>query len=365
MPVRRRLFVRRPVRSRKRPQRLIRRARIQLSRKSPRRRTAISVRRRRIVRRSGRKLGRRFVARIKDALTAPDQFDIVRGDVNQMPASTIQSMPCMYITSNTDLYDPAGSSGLFGLPVTVAHPPTMQTIAYTINPAANQSIKFQISSFIARHQLYNSSTAPIRVVAYKCRCRSDLPLNSNVGSILNILGDGFLNAGIGSGTRSSNTGLTDELYTPFESPAFVERFAIVATRKARIDPGMSIYFSIKDHRDKVIYPNKFIDCGSGNTYANGTLLTFLHRGDTFWMFKLSSGALFGDNTGAGSINVPSSTSAGIVVRMLSNFHWTYRYVQDNGVSSTGQYSGLQAPVGANQNLINPLTGQNQNANVVR
>lgn len=319
--------------------------------------------RRRVFKRRSKMSMKAKSASLQDAIAQPDYFDIERGDFVLLPPSaSATGLPCAYFTQDTSLYNVTPGS-LYGTPLGHNDPTIMQTIAAGITTATNPSIKFSVKEFSCSHMISNSSTGQAKITGYFCKARRDIPNVGNV-QILDILGSGFLNSGIGAGGTHSNTGLTSDVYSPYQSSDFVLKYKICRVKSVVLQPGQSTSaFAFSHKRPFMVHPNEFVYCSSGQNYSAGTQLLFMQRGEGFWLFKLTAGQLFG-TASQSQIAVSGTTTSGIAVRMVTRLKWTYKYIQDFNTVTTTTISNI-ATGATSGDIINPLTGGTSNSGIVQ
>lgn len=240
-----------------------------------------------------------------------------------------------YFSYNTS--DPLGAQDPFYLRV----------IANTIVAgAAQKNLKFNITKFMAITRINNLSNVSVNLTGYKLRVRRDLPnagIYSNTTNVLlSILGRGYANVGIDStAPTASNAGLRDSSLTIFQSPLFCECFKVVRTKRVTIPVSGHTSFMVKS-KAFTVRPDQFVDMASTQTYLTGAVLVTYRRGETFWLFRAVSDIT--DQTGV--------ANPGSKLMLLTNFRWTYKYMQDTTpVVTQGAVTGIVSDAGTSSTVL--------------
>lgn len=286
----------------------------------------------------------REAARLENLLAVPDHYVVTDAIQVEIPASTTTTLPCAYFTMQQNLYnDTPGTS--IGDPYSHNDPIIMQTIAQLITTAANQNIKFSIDEWDCFHRIQNDCNSQVIIEAFKCKWRHDVPRNpANINASLNfplyLLGNGFNNNGIGANAGYTNSYLIDESSSPFQSADFTLLVEILHKEKHTLMPGHMKEFHLSHKTPFIVHPNRFVYMANTQTYATGTAIYDYLQGGEFWLFKLCPGQLQSTTGTSGGASIGAKTNT---IRMESQLHWTYKYIQNTVGKISGQSFGLTAP----------------------
>lgn len=296
---------------------------------APRRKFNKSYKKKRRIKKKKRVSSSKVTAILQDALTVPDVLcyeDITEVEIG---ASTALTLPCRYFTCRQNLYNHTPGASI-GDPFSHNDPLILVNIGSAINTGVNPSVRFSVQSWRLKHDIQNTSTSVIRITAYKCMWRRDVPLSSTYATYpVALLGNGFLNAGAGTGSTSANTYLSDDRSDPFQSPEFCLWVKVLKTRTRSIECGKSIHFSLSHKKPFMVHPNMLTQMTSGQTYLTATQMLDYQKGGQFYLFKLSCEELA---SGAANASLTGVVANSCVVRMRTDMKWSYKYI--NTLSST-------------------------------
>lgn len=254
-------------------------------------------------------------------------------------------------------FNTSGGSGNYkSNPWGAQDPDLLKAIAFKITTATNPSIKFFIKDFSVQHRITNSSNQIMRITAYKCYTRRDLPeLSPYKDSIQDILGQGYATTGQDSANpNSANNFLWSDIATPYKSPLFCQCFKIIQTKNITVAPGQVARFSLRQ-KGFAVNPNVFLNIQSGQTYSTAAQVVNWRKGECFWVFRAVPDQL--------SVSVADVNKvANDVNKILMATRYTYEY---KFIQQTQRVTTVTAPTGVNTsltgiNLINTLSATSAN-----
>lgn len=115
-----------------------------------------------------------------------------------------------------------------------------------VNPSAPLSeTKYQILDAYQRYHYVNQSNSIAVMTLYYCIARTDVQFANNETNIRSIIGDGFIQRGLGSTQSGGNFYINDDELTPYDSHRFCSYFKIYKTERVLADPGRNVMRTIK------------------------------------------------------------------------------------------------------------------------
>lgn len=210
-------------------------------------------------------------------------------------------IPCTYFTGFVENL-PAVRVGLFygtRNPDVVVQQTRTATTAGTLTAWGHVNGRIYQEDFKVQHKITNLSTATVRLKAWLCECRRDqgrrdvtgTPDTSVYDYPIQILGNGFWNAGIGAGVGVANAATGWPNYTPFNSQDFVKVYKIISTDNRKLEPGMNHTYRLHDPRDLRVYPEEMqMMVTAADVWQDIDTRTIgLHyahmAGERFWLFR--------------------------------------------------------------------------------
>lgn len=324
-----------------------------------------SHKRRKYPKRKGRKGSRkrlkkpssnRVSAALTNLLAVPDYY--VLSDalvVVNTVGSSAMCMPCQYFTTSSK--DPYSHND----PVILG-----QVIPFAITSLQNQSIKYSIEEFSLKQMITNTSFTNIRLTAYLCKWRRDVPMAAGEPyQPLKLLGQGFLNNGKGTFADDTNTFLFDDNSDPFMSSTFTLHCKIVKVKHKSIAPGATVHFSLKKKKPFMVHPDVIVNLAAGDTYNTAALKYDYMRGGLFYLFKMAEGSLPAGAAGTNQIGVQANK---FQLRCESLWKWTYKFMNNiiGTIIEANLPSSMLTPAASMTNTIvlNPISGVNVSQNVL-
>lgn len=303
------------------------------------------------------KVKNKLCAQLENILAVPDYYVYTDGIDIPIPASSTNVLPCVYFTMGTGFNGSAYTAQ--GDPYSHNDPQIMLKLAFLINTAANQSIKFSIEEWKLLHTIQNNSNSTVRIDAWCCEWRRDLPLNGgSFNSPLTLLGLGFLNNGKGGAGGTSNTYLLDYNSDPYQAADFVLQCKILKKKTRIITPGGTKAFRLKHSSPFMVHPNLLAFLAAGQTYATGQEIYDYSRGGRFWLFKLSTAQVQSTTNNLHTMGVVASS---VDVKMITTLKWTYKFINNVSGTITEAGSGITSGAGmATHDIINEKNGQVEN-----
>jgi len=141
----------------------------------------------------------------------------------------------------------------------------------------------QVQSF----KFVNCTNAQVNLIAYTVRLKRDLPNLEGYIDIKQVLGDGFLQNGIGTLQGVANQHMTRLESTPYQSSLFCSYFKIVRTQKLLFEPGQTQEIQHSILKPMMAYPGRIIDPGSLVPSYLGSSRVLAHvAGAQFMLFKM-------------------------------------------------------------------------------
>lgn len=174
-------------------------------------------------------------------------------------------------------------------------------ISDKITTAQPYNNRFTISDVSLQMHFTNPNNSKLHLIAYHVKCRQDIPLGNGYHNIAAILGDGFLENGLGTGNGTSNTYCTRFESTPYQSTTFCRYFKIYKTQKITMDAGATLTLNLKQTKDKFVNCSSFVDSSTGTSALTATRFIDVVRGARFILFKAYGQVA--NQTGANSANI--------------------------------------------------------------
>lgn len=210
-----------------------------------------------------------------------------------VPVNSANIEPCFYGYPGLVITEPIG---ICDIPTILAMASASYTQSNPLNPTAHAvansfglTRKIKVWDQRLVHEMVNMSNAPCTIVGYMCLCRNQLGFGSSQSEPKNLLGEGFNQMGIETylDPTAGNLGLTNALYSPFDSPKFTATFKILRTRTKVLNGGDRCRFLLKKAKPTLYDPNHFVKFVAGtdvNLASNRVVST--PRGFRFWLFKI-------------------------------------------------------------------------------
>lgn len=206
---------------------------------------------------------------------------------------------------------------------------------------------------VARYQLRNQSTEPVRISAFYCRPRHPLMLSNAVPNpnIYQWMSLGFANNGLDVGNilPSNNHTMHTARFSPFQSYDFCRDFKIMKTKQLRIDPGQSRVCYLK-RRWKTIRPSDlwYVNSSSvGASWFGATQKYSYHGKEMFILFKIEAAPAGWGSAQATYAKKLATTTPTVILETTFKYHARivpHRYEQHNDLEITGfDLNGVTAP----------------------
>jgi len=252
------------------------------------------LRRKRTRRSSKRSSSRRSNGGVLEQMVAENHVMSEYFDSVVLPPSTVaDGLKCLYSSwKNTVL----GASNPVSQPYGKSDPTTLRYIANLIEPTVTtggSNLKYNLMKFHVSHALTNACNQTLRITAYLCAARRDLPnVSPYTDGIQSILGQGFAQTGINTGAVNANNAGTNTVeLSPFKSPLFVDCFKILKSSRIRLKPGVTKRFGLTDNRVIRVNPQLFTNFNTGVLSwlvgaGNSPLTVEWTKGEKFYLWKV-------------------------------------------------------------------------------
>jgi len=167
-------------------------------------------------------------------------------------------------------------------------------------PIMNQLISGQTGTGISNkmnmikswqvYEIMNQTTSNVKLTAYKCMFRRDVPQNgaSNYTNVLNILGSGFYQRGITTGgAYGGNQGLIRDELTPFDSDKFTGVVNVLSKTTTVMDPGSARNFKLNHGPEIINFQHYYTQTATPQLPSAGSRDVARRRGEMFYLFKIT------------------------------------------------------------------------------
>lgn len=259
-----------------------------------------------------------------------------------VPSNTNVKYPCVYTYGGKDSSLPMATNDI-GTQILIA---TRVMAYYTQNFTATfvQSNPITvIKNCRILYDIVNQSNGPMLITVYWCMWRKDIQFSSSLNNPLHILGQGFAINNVDPTNPSAvNSGVTDHLLTPFNSPKFCQLVKVLKSKSLRLNSGRRKQYMLVHKKPMRSQASEYVEMGNGQDINTGTRSTGSRGGSRWLLFKVS-GCVTNDftTTTANCISAPK-------IVMSTIYTCDYQYTNIN--KGTIQFA---APTGLSAAAVGP------------
>lgn len=200
--------------------------------------------------------------------------------------------------------------------------------------------------------LVNMTTSDIKITAYRCMFRKDVPYNSasNYFNIYNMLGNGFFRRAIGTNPYGTNEGLRMAELTPYDSHLFCSWVKIMGQRSRVLRPGDTATYKCSNKYTCINWNHYYTETAANQNPVQGQRDVARRKGEQFWLYKFEGvPANSATNTGQMTYTLPK-------IDMITKFHYNYAQVNPAPPIATRTVLGYVGVANTDISIINDDSG---------
>lgn len=200
--------------------------------------------------------------------------------------------------------------------------------------------------------LVNMTTSDIKITAYRCMIRRDVPYNSasNLYNVLNILGNGFFQRGVGTNPYNTNEGLRMAELTPYDSHKFCSSVKIMGQRSRVLRPGDTATYKCSNKYTCISWNHYYTQTSAGQVPTGGQRDVARRKGEQFWLYKFEGvPANSATNTQQMTYTLPK-------IDMITKLHYNYVQVNPAPPIATRNVLGYVGVANTDISIINDDSG---------